>query len=116
MAADVTASATASWDASATKDTTSLLVVTPLRSVSFEYAEGLKAFNSQDGAFDITIQGQENASDFVLTSQLVTNTLTRATDNSTLEIGVAWNGEKLSKSTPVKMMDINNNITAGWKR
>ncbi|MDK8008976.1 common pilus major fimbrillin subunit EcpA, partial [Escherichia coli] len=78
-----------------------------------EYAEGLKAFNSQDGAFDITIQGQENASDFVLTSQLVTNTLTRATDNSTLEIGVAWNGEKLSKSTPVKMMDINNNITAG---
>ena len=111
--ADVTASATASWDATATKDTTSLLVVTPLRSVSFEYAEGLKAFNSQDGAFDITIQGQENASDFVLTSQLVTNTLTRATDNSTLEIGVAWNGEKLSKSTPVKMMDINNNITAG---
>lgn len=114
MAADpVTASATASWDASATKDTTSLLVVTPLRSVSFEYAEGLKAFNSQDGAFDITIQGQENASDFVLTSQLVTNTLTRATDNSTLEVGVAWNGEKLSKTAPVTMIDIDNNISAG---
>lgn len=111
MAADpVTASATASWDASATKDTTSLLVVTPLRSVSFEYAEGLKAFNSQDGAFDITIQGQENASDFVLTSQLVTNTLNRAADGSTLEVGVAWNGEKLSKTAPVTMIDISNKV------
>lgn len=113
MAADVEASATASWDASATKDTTSLLVVTPLRSVSFEYAEGLKAFNTQDGAFDITIQGQEDASDFVLTSQLVTNTLTRGADGSTLEVGVAWNGEKLSKTAPVTMIDIGNNITAG---
>lgn len=113
MAADVEASATASWDASATKDTTSLLVVTPLRSVSFEYAEGLKAFNSQDGAFDITIQGQAGASDFVLTSQLVTNTLNRATDGSTLEVGVAWNGEKLSKTAPVTMIDIDNNISAG---
>ncbi|CAM3449448.1 Common pilus major fimbrillin subunit EcpA [Klebsiella spallanzanii] len=110
MAADVEASATASWDASATKDTTSLLVVTPLRSVSFEYAEGLKAFNSQDGAFDITIQGQENASDFVLTSQLVTNTLNRAADGSTLEVGVAWNGEKLSKTAPVTMIDISNKV------
>ncbi|WP_434658930.1 common pilus major fimbrillin subunit EcpA [Klebsiella sp. MISC125] len=114
MAADpVTASATASWDASATKDTTSLLVVTPLRSVSFEYAEGLKAFNSQDGAFDITIQGQAGASDFVLTSQLVTNTLNRAADGSTLEVGVAWNGAKLSKTTPVTMVNIGSNITAG---
>lgn len=113
MAADVEASATASWDASATKDTTSLLVVTPLRSVSFEYAEGLKAFNSQDGAFDITIQGQAGASDFVLTSQLVTNTLNRAADGSTLEVGVAWNGEKLSKTAPVTMIDIDNNISAG---
>lgn len=113
MAADVEAFATASWDASATKDTTSLLVVTPLRSVSFEYAEGLKAFNSQDGAFDITIQGQAGASDFVLTSQLVTNTLNRAADGSTLEVGVAWNGEKLSKTAPVTMIDIDNNISAG---
>ncbi len=37
--ADVTASATASWDATATKDTTSMLVVTPLNSLTFQYAE-----------------------------------------------------------------------------
>ena len=36
--ADVTASATASWDATATKDTTSALVVTPLKSLNFKYA------------------------------------------------------------------------------
>lgn len=35
--ADVTASATASWDATATKDTTSMLVVTPLNSLTFQY-------------------------------------------------------------------------------
>ena len=55
--ADVTASATARWDATAVKDTTSAIVVTPLRSLSFQYAEGLESFNSQNGAFDVTIQG-----------------------------------------------------------
>lgn len=39
------------------KDTTSMLVVTPLNSLTFQYAEGLNGFNSQDGAFDVTIQG-----------------------------------------------------------
>lgn len=53
--ANVTTSATASWDASATKDVTSALVVTPLKSLNFQYAEGIKAFNAQKGAFDITI-------------------------------------------------------------
>ena len=88
--ADVTASATASWDATATKDTTSMLVVTPLNSLTFQYAEGLNAFNTQDGAFDITIQGQESATDFELTAQVISNTLTNASgDASTLDVGVA---------------------------
>ena len=106
--ADVTASATASWDASATKDTTSALVVTPLKSLNFQYAEGIKAFNSQKGAFDITIQGQSGATDFTLTSQIVSNT-----DASTLAVGVNWNGNALNKSTPVTMIDTSNNISAG---
>lgn len=88
--ADVTASATASWDATATKDTTSLLVVTPLNSLTFQYAEGLNGFNTQDGAFDVTIQGQESATDFELTAQVISNTLTNASgDASTLNVGVA---------------------------
>ncbi|MFE8150028.1 common pilus major fimbrillin subunit EcpA [Brenneria goodwinii] len=111
--ADVTASATASWDASATKDTTSALVVTPLKSLTFEYAEGLRAFNTQDGAFDITIQGQSGATDFTLTSQIVSNTLTRSTDASTLDVGVAWNGTALSNSSTTTLIDTANNVSAG---
>lgn len=111
--ADVTASATASWDASATKDTTSSLVVTPLKSLSFQYAEGTEAFNTQSGAFDITIQGQSGATDFTLTSQLVNNTLSRTTDDSTLSVGVDWNGTALTKTAPVTMIDTSQNVSAG---
>lgn len=110
--ADVTASATATWDATATKDTTSTLVVTPLNSLTFQYAEGLKAFNSQDGAFDITIQGQESATDFELTAQIISNTLTNAgDDSSTLGVGVAWNGNDLSNSA--ETMLVNSSSTSG---
>ena len=90
--ANVTTSATASWDASATKDVTSALVVTPLKSLNFQYAEGIKAFNAQKGAFDITIQGQSGATDFTLTSQIVSNTLSRTTDASTLAVATAFAG------------------------
>lgn len=111
--ADITASATGTWDATATKDTTSALVVTPLKSLTFQYAEGIEAFSSQNGAFDITIQGLSGATDFILTSQLVTNTLSRSTDTSTLDVGISWNGKKLSKIEPVTMLDNNNNVSAG---
>lgn len=111
--ADVTASATASWDASATKDTKSALVVTPLKSLSFQYAEGVKAFNTQNGAFDITVLGQSGATDFKLTSQIVSNTLSRTTDASTLDVGVKWNGTALSKTSAVTMIDTSKNVSAG---
>ena len=104
--ADVTASATASWDATATKDTTSMLVVTPLNSLTFQYAEGLNGFNSQDGAFDVTIQGQETATDFELTAQIISNTLTNASgDASTLNVGVAWNGTALTNSSDTVLVN-----------
>ena len=110
--ADVTASATASWDATATKDTTSMLVVTPLNSLTFQYAEGLNAFNSQDGAFDVTIQGQETATDFELTAQIISNTLTNASgDASTLNVGVAWNGTALTNSSDTVL--VNSSSTSG---
>lgn len=113
IADDVTATATATWDASATKDTKSMLVVTPLKSLNFQYAEGIKAFNTQKGAFDITIAGQSGATDFKLTSQIVNNTLSRTTDASTLAVGVKWNGQALSAATPVTMIDTSKNISAG---
>lgn len=111
--ADITASAVAKWDATAKKDTTSALVVTPMKSLNFQYAEGLNAFNSQNGAFDVTIQGQGGATDFELTSKLITNTLTRTSDASTLAVGVNWNGQKLAKNTETTLIDTANNTSAG---
>ena len=112
--ADVTATATAKWDASATKDTKSALVVTPMKSLVFQYAEGVKGFNTQVGAFVVTIAGQSGATDFTLTSKLMGNTLTRSGgDASTLDVGVAWNGQPLSKTTPVTMIDTANSVSAG---
>jgi Mat/Ecp fimbriae major subunit len=111
--ADVTASALAKWDATAKKDTESSLVVTPMKSLSFQYAEGVKKFNSQSGAFDVTIQGQEGATDFTLTSKLINNTLSRTDDASTLDIGVAWNGEKLNKDSETTLIDTAKNVSAG---
>ncbi|MCX8958056.1 common pilus major fimbrillin subunit EcpA [Erwinia psidii] len=111
--ADITTSATASWDASATKDTTSSLIVTPLKSLSFQYAESIAAFNSQEGAFDITIQGQDGATDFTLTSQIISNTLSRSTDDSTLNVGVKWNGGSLSKTAAITMIDTAKSQSSG---
>ena len=58
QAADVTAQAVATWSATAKKDTTSKLVVTPLGSLAFQYAEGIKGFNSQIRILD-KIEKQE---------------------------------------------------------
>ena len=111
--ADVTASAVAKWDATAKKDTTSVLVVTPMKSLNFQYAEGVKKFNSQTGAFDVTIEGQEGATDFALTSKLINNTSSRTDDASTLDIGVAWNGVKLTKESETQLIDTQTNVSAG---
>lgn len=108
-----TAIAAASWDAKATKDTNSMLVVTPLRSLAFNYAEGLDRFNTQDGAFDITIAGQSGASDFKLTSKIISNTLSRTSDDSELTVGVKWNGKDLSNSTDTVMVDTVNGVSGG---
>lgn len=108
-----TAQATASWQATAIKDTTSMLVVTPLKSLTFNYAEGQKSFNQQNGAFDIAIQGQAGATDFKLSSKIIANTLARTTDDSKLTVGVKWNGEDLSKTTDTVLIDTSKNLTSG---
>lgn len=108
-----TAQATASWQATAIKDTTSMLVVTPLKSLTFNYAEGQKSFNQQNGAFDIAIQGQAGATDFKLASKIIANTLARTTDDSKLTVGVKWNGEDLSKTTDTVLIDTSKNLTSG---
>lgn len=114
QAAEVTAQALATWSATAKKDTTSKLVVTPIGSLSFQYAEGIKGFNSQKGLFDVTIEGEGTATDFKLTSKLVSNTLTQLdTSGSTLEVGVNYNGAVVDKTAETTMIDVNAGILGG---
>lgn len=114
QAADVTAQAVATWSATAKKDTTSKLVVTPLGSLPFQYAEGIKGFNSQKGLFDVAIEGDTTATAFKLTSRLITNTLTQLdTSGSTLSVGVDYNGAAVEKTGDTVMIDTANNIMGG---
>ncbi|TVO85966.1 common pilus major fimbrillin subunit EcpA [Shewanella algae] len=108
--AAATASATATWSATAKKDTSSALVVTPLNSLSFDYANGLKAFNTQKGMFDVKIEGDATATNFTLKAQKVTGTLNHLSDASTLEVGVLWNGEALTKNSAVTLIDTTASI------
>lgn len=108
------ASAVATWAATAKKDTTSDLVVTPIGSLHFDYAAGVGtsgAFNTQKGLFDVTIAGDTTANDFTLQAKKVTGTLTSLAGNgSTLEVGVIWNGENVNKTAPVMLIDTANGI------
>ncbi|STQ07811.1 CFA/I fimbrial major subunit [Enterobacter cloacae] len=58
-AAETTASAT--WQASATKDSDSDLVVTPTRALNFVYSANTKAFNTDTGLFDVAIRGDHSS-------------------------------------------------------
>ncbi|CDL53365.1 CFA/I fimbrial major subunit [Klebsiella pneumoniae ISC21] len=73
--------------------------MTPLGSLAFQYAEGIKGFNSQKGLFDVAIEGDTTATAFKLTSRLITNTLTQLdTSGSTLSVGVDYNGAAVEKN------------------
>lgn len=113
FADNITANSTAQWQATANKDTESTLVVSPLGSLNFQYAAGAKSFNSLDGNFNVTIQGITGASDFKLTSKLISNELVRPDDPSKLTVGVSWNGKTLSKSQEVVIIDTGNGIRSG---
>ncbi|WP_039992311.1 common pilus major fimbrillin subunit EcpA [Serratia odorifera] len=114
QAADVTAQALATWSATAKKDTSSKLVVTPIGSLTFQYAEGIKGFNSQKGLFDVTVEGDATATAFKLTSKLVSNTLTQLdTSGSTLDVGVNYNGTEVVKTAETTMIDTANGILGG---
>lgn len=114
QAADTTAQAVATWSATAKKDTTSKLVVTPLGSLTFQYAEGVKGFNSQKGLYDVSIEGDTTATSFKLTSRLLTNTLTQLdASGSTLTVGVDYNGKSVESSADTVMIDTANSIMGG---
>ncbi|HBR7308778.1 TPA: common pilus major fimbrillin subunit EcpA [Klebsiella aerogenes] len=113
-ATSVTAQSVATWSATAKKDTASKLVVTPLGSLTFQYADGIKGFNTQKGLYDVTVEGDTTATGFKLTSRVLTNTLTQLdTSGSTLSVGIDYNGTAIDKASDTVMIDTANNILGG---
>jgi hypothetical protein len=114
QAEDTTAQTMATWSATAVKDTTSKLTVTPVGNLYFQYSAGSKGFSSQQGLFDVTVEGGEAITDFKLTSTLVTNTLTQVgPSGSTLQVGVNYHGAPVSKSAETVLIDTSSH-TLGY--
>lgn len=112
------ASAVATWHATAKKDTQSDLVVTPLGSLSFQYAEGLKGFNNLDGLFDVTVVGNagtvpEPVTAFTLKAKKLNGTLNHLSGGSTLDVGVLWMGQPVTESAYTTLIDTAAGINGG---
>lgn len=101
----------ASWKTTAKKDTVSKLVVTPLSSISFQYAEGIKGFNTQDGLFNVAVTGEAAATAFELTSRILSNTLIYLGNYaSTLSVGVKYYGDEITSSADTVIINTQTNI------
>ncbi len=112
-AATIAGPATATWKATAKKDSTSALVVTPLNSLAFQYAESTKGFNTVDGLFDVTIKGDASATDFTLKAKKLSGTLNHLSGGSTVDVGVMWQGTPVSTSAYTTLIDTAAGITGG---
>jgi Mat/Ecp fimbriae major subunit len=111
--AAVEASAVATWKATAKKDTTSELVVTPLTSLSFQYAEGIQGFNTVDGLFDVAIKGDASATDFTLKAKKLNGTLNHLGGDSTVDVGVLWAGVPVTTTAYSTLIDTAAGINGG---
>ncbi|HCT7900327.1 TPA: fimbrial protein [Enterobacter cloacae] len=96
-AAETTASAT--WQASATKDSDSDLVVTPTRALNFVYSANTKAFNTDTGLFDVAIRGDHSSATSFKLEAIVDdsdNTLFSVGGEATkLKVGARFGGADL---------------------
>lgn len=112
QAKDMTTQAVATWPAIAVKDTTSQLIVTPIGNLYFQYAEGVKHFNHQQGLFEVALADEGTA--VKLTAKLVSNTLTQlGTSGSTLEVGVKHHGTAITKTAKATLIDTSAGISGG---
>ncbi|AXB00701.1 MULTISPECIES: common pilus major fimbrillin subunit EcpA [Aeromonas] len=111
--AAVEASAVATWQATAKKDTTSELIVTPLSSLSFQYAEGIKGFNTVNGLFDVSIKGDASATSFTLKAKKLNGTLNHLSGDSTVDVGVLWGGAPVGTTAYTTLIDTAAGITGG---
>ncbi|WP_353170370.1 common pilus major fimbrillin subunit EcpA [Acinetobacter rudis] len=113
FAENITSSATAKWQTSAFKDTSSTLVITPLSSLNFQYAEGSNSFSKEYGKFNITLMGLIGSTDFKLTSKVISDELVRFDDPSKLKVAIQWHGQELSKTQETVLISTGDGVHAG---
>ncbi|WP_421203624.1 common pilus major fimbrillin subunit EcpA [Aeromonas sp. 602658] len=108
----------ATWKATAKKDTSSDLVVTPLGSLAFQYAEGIKGFNTVDGLFDVSVQGNAGEvgaelTEFTLKAKKLSGTLNHLSGGSTVDVGVFWMGQPVASTGYTTLIDTAAGINGG---
>lgn len=119
-AAETTAAAI--WQASASKNSESDLIITPTRALNFIYSENTKAFNTDTGLFDVAIRGDHSSASSFKLEAIVddsNNTLFSIDgEASELKVGARFGGTVLgsiggtvgSKSTEwTTLVDSSNN-------
>ena len=100
--ANTVINATAKWDTTAVKSTKSTLVANPSHHIlNFSYSPNTQDFNTVKSDYDLAVFIPIGITDTVFKTKIMSNSLTRNNDNSSLDVGVQWNGEKLSKTTEV---------------
>jgi len=100
-AADKTVTASAVWQAEATKQSEADLVVTPIRTLQFKYSENSKSFNEDTGTFDVAIRGgRPEANAFKLEARVDdgNNVLRQVGGESTLAVGALYGSKELGST------------------
>lgn len=113
QAAVVEATSVATWQATAKKDSTSELVVTPLSSLTFVYNEGMKDFNTVNGLFDVAIKGVASATAFTLKAKKLNGTLYHTSGDSTVDVGLVWGGLPVNTNSYSILMVSAADLTGG---
>lgn len=94
-------SSKAIWQAEASKDSTSELVITPMRALQLKYVSSTRSFNQDTGTFEVTIRGDHSSSGGFKLEALVddeNNTLHQVGGNSTLSVGAYFGGRELGST------------------
>ena len=98
--ADSTITTLVKWDTSAVKSTKSALIANASpRILNFSYSPNSNAFNVIHSDYDLAVLIPDGITDTVFKTKIIRNSLTRKSDDSSLDVGVHWNGKKLSKTT-----------------
>lgn len=113
FAADTTANDSASWNVTATKDSTAKLVITPRGSIDFEYTKNSDGttgnFNQAQALFDVTVDNiGMSATAFKLESRANAQKSVQDANGASMDVILSANGTALTQDTWTTLNDATN--------